>query len=1031
MKKMTCLTLICAFLAFSQYAFVPNAAAQQDPQTTGEYLKKAAKDQAAETAEDIVKKKAQEKAEKMAPQLISRAYEKYPVIAKFSGRKDFSELMKDYNKYSDAYEKLNTVNSLLVKVAEGNVAGASYDATKEIFTRFFPYSKYIFSYLEVWDKMLTSVSDAVMENNLDYIRKEFMRDVLPKCKESCPLSDEQSFARRIGERMSQDDQGAYGLVAWYCKEGGAAGSSKCGSICVAGPFDWSKRRSFENSGCEDYAVMSFVRSDQKIRAAVSAHYLLLQAIEDVGDMRKALKNASDYVKKNLLVYEQEQEKIIAAHEALKEQQKKASVEKIAMAEPPTQCDEKCAQRYREAWQKTGEISQEIEKRRNAIHSSVQEIQKENAARRNELKINISSGSVDELKTDPGNVSIDEDNVDYNGRQAQRLEQLVTNAEKWLQSRQLEIRVYDERLSGLQGLSGLYAQKQSLETQYGTGGTYRSSAKFTANYSLILENEIKGVELKKQELVDEITVVQNNLSSYRALQGKYQSAFEEGSKKAREVLEKEIEPAYQEYAQADRELENVENERSQYEQEKLVQINVVMSKIAAAKNQAELEALLPQVNKDMAEYNRLLQKQAELTQKAADKRQKVEAVSGSSKIQRAKSTLGYKSRSMSSRMVRADLSGSKFSLAAYLPYFAQANRYVVTESTRRYDETLKKIPDEATFILMPESDLKKLSGEVSSATGENAVRDIKAQASNIAKIKDFTGAYSAHQTNLGSHTQYGDWKIDAVLSEEARTAVTKLTSFWNLHFNPLLQKRSQKMKEKITYSNPKIGSTAQEVHGAVRLTASDIANGVVPFQITASGWGIAHASVRVAAEEKNLPLTVKTLTAGDTPEAVYTAMVPVAAGKETHISYTVGDWTYSVQLQSPAGAGVSQEDIGKIRAFYDKFKQEYESRNDSRIVSMISDNWQAGDGSTLADLQVNLRRTFRVFDEIRYNIQNLSVTPGQDGRYNVSYDVTITSKIYKRNLKHEEKSSIHEEVTIDRFGKTKISKTLGGKFWTVQ
>ncbi len=68
--------------------------------------------------------------------------------------------------------------------------------------------------------------------------------------------------------------------------------------------------------------------------------------------------------------------------------------------------------------------------------------------------------------------------------------------------------------------------------------------------------------------------------------------------------------------------------------------------------------------------------------------------------------------------------------------------------------------------------------------------------------------------------------------------------------------------------------------------------------------------------------------------------------------------------------------------------------------MISDQWQAGDGTTLLDLQMTLRRTFKTFDEIRYNVQNLSVTPLQGDRYSVSYDVTITSRIYKRNLRHE-------------------------------
>ncbi len=128
---------------------------------------------------------------------------------------------------------------------------------------------------------------------------------------------------------------------------------------------------------------------------------------------------------------------------------------------------------------------------------------------------------------------------------------------------------------------------------------------------------------------------------------------------------------------------------------------------------------------------------------------------------------------------------------------------------------------------------------------------------------------------------------------------------------------------------------------------------------------------------------------------------------------------------------AQENLSLVKDFYVRFKEAYEERNDSRVISMISDQWQAGDGTTLSDLQMTLRRTFKTFDEIRYNVQNLSVTPLQGDRYSVSYDVTITSRIYKRNLRHEEKSSINEEVTIEKSGKAKISRTLGGRFWYVQ
>jgi len=121
----------------------------------------------------------------------------------------------------------------------------------------------------------------------------------------------------------------------------------------------------------------------------------------------------------------------------------------------------------------------------------------------------------------------------------------------------------------------------------------------------------------------------------------------------------------------------------------------------------------------------------------------------------------------------------------------------------------------------------------------------------------------------------------------------------------------------------------------------------------------------------------------------------------------------------------------VKDLYVRFKEAYEERNDSRVIGLISDGWQAGDGTTLSDLQMTLRRTFKTFDEIKYIIQNLSISPIQDDRFRVSYDVTITSRIYKRNLKHEEKSTINEEVTIENSGKAKISRTLGGRFWYVQ
>ncbi|MFA5905235.1 MAG: hypothetical protein WC836_14975, partial [Desulfobacula sp.] len=128
---------------------------------------------------------------------------------------------------------------------------------------------------------------------------------------------------------------------------------------------------------------------------------------------------------------------------------------------------------------------------------------------------------------------------------------------------------------------------------------------------------------------------------------------------------------------------------------------------------------------------------------------------------------------------------------------------------------------------------------------------------------------------------------------------------------------------------------------------------------------------------------------------------------------------------------STASLSAVSGLYEKFRQAYESRNDSQVISFMGDDWEAGDGTTLSDLQENIGRSFRTFDEIKYNIQNLKIELRSEGRYMVSYDVTITSRIYKRNMKHEEKSSVNEEVVIDGSGKPRITRTMNGRFWYVE
>jgi hypothetical protein len=1034
--------VVFAFFVFSLLLLVtgPGALAQDSssgktPQTTGEYLTKKAADAAEEKTSGYIKGKVREKVEKKAPEVISAAYKKYPAIAKFAGSKDFSALMRDYDRYSNAYGKLSTLNTALMQIAAGDTGAASFGVVKEIITSYFPPAKYVYGFAESMNQMLTSVSDAVEKNNLDFIRKEYFKQVLPQCRMECPRDAEIAFAANMGDRLMTDG-GEYGLVAWYCKEGGAASLPKCSQICVSGPFDWSKRRSFENSGCESYAVMSFIKMDQKIRQGVSIHSGLFQALEDIKNAQKALESAQGYVKKNLLLFEQEQEKIMTAQENLKKDKQKAALEQVPVEKRPEKCDASCWRQISSAYERYDALGKEIDRKRSEILRNEREIRQTMYEKERELKYLFDSHA----RLEPGDPVIDEEQVDDNGRQKEILEKMIINTEKWLQVQPMQIAVYDARISGLQNLEGLYRERQNLLIRYGDSfcilfQACRGDMKTTGNAPQVLQMEIKAVELQKQEALDDIALVSANLVGYKKLKDQYQKAFDDGLRQAKETLDKEIEPAFQEYEKAGREFESVEEDIRVCEQEKLVQINVVLERIRSAKGPAEIDAVNVQAQKDMAEYKRLRERQIQLTAKINDQKNKMESISRIKKIQRSTRSLGYQNKSVFSRNTRADLSGSRFSLSEYLKYFAEANRYVVDACAQNYNQALKLIPeDELKMMVMPEKEIRKLQSDLYELTGEPAVSAIRNRAAAKARMKEFNGAYSAYQTDLGSSIKYGDWKIDSVLSEKARESLNKLAQFPDKNFYPLLQKRELKKREKIAYDVPKIGSGSEPVNGAVRLAAEDIRDGSVPFKITATGWGVGGAIVKVAAAGKNLPLEIETSTSGDKPVAVYTAMVPVKSGKSIDVSYTIGGWTYSVTLNPPLRSTASQGEMNKIKSFYDKFKEAYESQNDSQVMAMLSDDWEAGDGSTLSDLQMNLRRTFKMFDEVKYNMQNLSMRLVESGngywRYLVSYDVTITSRIYKRNLKHEEKSSINEEVTIDRSGKPKISKTLGGRFWYV-
>lgn len=139
---------------------------------------------------------------------------------------------------------------------------------------------------------------------------------------------------------------------------------------------------------------------------------------------------------------------------------------------------------------------------------------------------------------------------------------------------------------------------------------------------------------------------------------------------------------------------------------------------------------------------------------------------------------------------------------------------------------------------------------------------------------------------------------------------------------------------------------------------------------------------------------------------------------------------SASSRNLGGTAKTEDLTPKVKDLYNRFKQAYGSKDVNGVIRCLSSQWESNDGASVGDLQRHLQKTFRMFDEIKFNIQNLQINKVVEGKYRVSYDADITSRIYKRNLKHEEKSSISEEVTIES-GQAKISKTLGGKLLYVK
>ncbi|HBE87684.1 MAG TPA: hypothetical protein DDW67_00885, partial [Elusimicrobia bacterium] len=132
--------------------------------------------------------------------------------------------------------------------------------------------------------------------------------------------------------------------------------------------------------------------------------------------------------------------------------------------------------------------------------------------------------------------------------------------------------------------------------------------------------------------------------------------------------------------------------------------------------------------------------------------------------------------------------------------------------------------------------------------------------------------------------------------------------------------------------------------------------------------------------------------------------------------------------APEKAGSGEEEA---RAFYDKFRAAYEGRNAGAVMALLSPDWNSGDEvGDFQELDSSLRASFRLYDEIKYSVTGLKTERLPGGSLRACYEVSITSRIFKRNLKHEERSSVCEELR-EEGGKLRIVRTLSGRYWSAQ
>lgn len=287
-------------------------------------------------------------------------------------------------------------------------------------------------------------------------------------------------------------------------------------------------------------------------------------------------------------------------------------------------------------------------------------------------------------------------------------------------------------------------------------------------------------------------------------------------------------------------------------------------------------------------------------------------------------------------------------------------------------------------------------------------------------KDSAGNYKQDLMDARAAMNCKKWECSSAVWQAYNKMSEATNARWNAEAQKSIPVRS------LTVNGMAVDPAAART---VQLSDKDLVNGeiVIKGELFPNVAG-AVTDVRLALNGKDFDRSL-----GNSPQFSYSFKPEPAKNYYIAVKASVADgrktetFPYSGQYFAVSLARAADT---QVRDLYDRFKAAYESRSSGRVMALISSSWSGGDGTTAQDLDETLRNNFRLYDEISFSVSNLNIS-GTAAGAKACYDLKIVSRIYKRNLKHEEQSQVCEEVGPDESGTLKILNTLSGTYWYVK